>query len=302
MKIIDKNKIENESKIQNLERLYINEKKSILEISKIYGCSWSAVKRRLKKCGIFIRPYGAFLVDDDGETLRSKYNKGKISAGEYQNMIAKNRGYENAVDYQDDLVKKKGYIDINEYQNDIVKKKGYKDLKEYRKKMYHEKGEHLPMSENKKCPAYLGVHICENKEFLSKIINIVESMPNNNPGYDVICGKGKKIDVKCACINIKNQWTFVIDKNKIADYFLMISFDNRENLNVQHIWLVKGDSVIEKTIYYGSKEFVFNEKRAVDISKGNKSLKRWIKHEITDTYKLEEIQKVCDMFKNNNII
>ena len=88
---------------------------------------------------------------------------------------------------------------------------------------------------------------------------------------------------------------FLINNNKTADYFLMIAFDNREYLNVQHIWLVKGDSVIEKTKNHNSKEFIVNEKDSIGISKGVVALKRWVKYEKTDI--LKEVQKVCDEFK-----
>ena len=296
MEIVNKNEISDKVKVDDnksdkddvikkeLICLYIDEKKSILEISRIYKCRWATIKKRLKKYGISIRPHGAFAVDDDGETLNSKRNKGKISGGEYNNIIVKNMGYENAVDYQNDLVKNKGYIDRNEYN----------------KKMYYERGAHLPMSKNKDCSQYLGIYICENKEFLSKMINVIKSMKSNNPGYDIVCVRDKKIDVKCGCLVNNVVWTFRIDKNKIADYFLMIAFDDRENLNVMHIWLVKGNSVIEKTTW-NSEEFIVNEKDVASIGKGNISLKRWKKYEITNVYKLKEAQKLCNEFKNKDI-
>ena len=61
---------------------------------------------------------------------------------------------------------------------------------------------------------------------------------------------------------------------------------------------MKGDAAIEKTNAYLSKGFIFNEKHTVHIGVGERALRRWKKYEITD--KLEEIQKVCDNFKNNN--
>lgn len=235
-------------KKEDLRKYYVDEKKTILEISKVYECSCYIINTKLKKYGISV----------------------KKEVKEKNDIWAKENGYENIDDYYENVDK------------------------------YYKRGIATGSSTtNKKCSAYLGIHICENKKFLSKVINIIESMKCNNPGYDVICGKGKKIDVKCACLSKNNTWIFTIKKNKIADYFLIISFDNRESLNVQHIWLVKGDSVIEKTTY-NSKEFIFNEKNSVIISKGNKALKRWIKHEITDIYKLKEVQKVCDKFKNDN--
>lgn len=264
MEIIDNNNFRNESK-EDLERYYAKEKKSMAEISRIYDYCLPTIKNKLEKYGIPIRPHGALSVDNNGESLSSKYVKGKISWSEYGNDLAEIRGLE--------------------------------DYNEYKREIRYKSGKNLPMSKNKDCAQYLGIYICENKEFLSKILNIVESMKYNNPGYDIVCGKNKKIDVKCACLSVSNKWTFIINKNKVPDYFLMISFDDRESLNIQHIWLIKKDAVIERTSYYSSKRFVFNEKGAITIGKGINSLKRWKSYEITDTYKLEEVQKVCVSFK-----
>ena len=287
---------------KDLERYYIDEEKSMKEISKIYECHWTTIRRKLELYKISIRPHGAFLVDDDGETLNSKFIKGELSNIEYKNRQSKRKGYKNYSDYNNKLLKNRGYESSNEYCKEQAKNRGYENRGEYNRKMDYKKGigTGLSMSENKDCSAYLGVHICENKEFLNKIINIIENMSYNNPGYDVVCTKDKKVDVKCSCLSSNKQWNFAIKKNKIADYFLCISFDNRDYLNIIHIWLIKGNDVIEKTNHHRSEEFIFNEKDTVNISKGDRALKRWKKYEIIDTYKLEEAQKLCDTFKNDS--
>ena len=74
-------------------------------------------------------------------------------------------------------------------------------------------------------------------------------MPYGHKGFDFFCNKGKKIDVKSACIYIDNRgnrsdsWSFHIHRNSIADYFLCLAFDNREDLNPLHIWLIPGHIV-----------------------------------------------------------
>ena len=104
----------------------------------------------------------------------------------------------------------------------------------------------LSMNENKKCPAFLGVHVAER--VLSMVFKNVKRMPFGNPGYDFICGKGYKIDVKSSCIRPRighsDDWRFHIRENKIADYFLCIAFDNRENLNPLHVWLIPAADII----------------------------------------------------------
>lgn len=102
----------------------------------------------------------------------------------------------------------------------------------------------LSMSKNKECPVYLGVYVAE--KVLSKFFDNIIIMPYGNPGYDYICDKGYKIDVKSSCLHIHNRekyWLFCIDRNTIADYFLCLAFDDRESLKPQHIWLIPGNIV-----------------------------------------------------------
>ena len=72
-------------------------------------------------------------------------------------------------------------------------------------------------------------------------------MPICNRGFDFICGKGYKIDVKSSCRRIRNgrndSWLFHIGKNTIADYFLCLAFDNRDMLNPEHVWLIPSSEV-----------------------------------------------------------
>ena len=97
------------------------------------------------------------------------------------------------------------------------------------------------MSENKECASYLGVFVAER--VLSHVFKDVEVMPYGNPGYDIVCNKGKLIDVKCACLGKGGRWVFNIRRNIVADYFLCLAFDNRDDLNPEHTWLIPGDIV-----------------------------------------------------------
>lgn len=136
-----------------------------------------------------------------------------------------------------------------------------------------------PMSENKVCSSFLGVHIAE--QVLSKVFKDVEIMPPNNPGYDFICNKGKKIDVKSACIGKNNthkrQWSFYINKNKIADYFLCIAFNNREDLNPLHIWLMPAKNI--------------NDHKSISISES--TILKWTKY----TLNIDKVAACCNHMK-----
>lgn len=102
-----------------------------------------------------------------------------------------------------------------------------------------------PMAEAKDSASYLGVHISEH--VLSNFFDHVKRMPLNNPGYDFICGRGYKIDAKSSCLQHPGDsvpaWRFSIRKNKIADYFVCLAFDNREDLRPQHIWVIPAAAV-----------------------------------------------------------
>lgn len=134
-------------------------------------------------------------------------------------------------------------------------------------------------NENKSCSNYLGIYISE--QILSYIYINVKRMPHNNIGYDFICGKGYKVDVKSSCERKNyNTWEFGIHKNKIADYFLCLAFDNRDDLNPKHIWLIPGS--------------IINDKTCATISES--TLLKW------EEYKqpLNKIISCCDTFRKIN--
>ena len=95
-----------------------------------------------------------------------------------------------------------------------------------------------PFNENKRCSSYLGVYVAER--VLSHVFKDVQRMPMNNHGYDFKCRYGYLVDVKSSCMNKNGTWDFNIKHNTIADYFLCLAFDSREDLNPQHIWLLPG--------------------------------------------------------------
>jgi len=101
-----------------------------------------------------------------------------------------------------------------------------------------------PFGENKECPMFLGVHVAER--VLSHAFKDVNVMPLNNQGYDFICNKGMKIDVKSSCLHRNRNtqyWNFHIRHNTTADFFLCLAFDNREDLNPLHAWLIPGSKL-----------------------------------------------------------
>jgi hypothetical protein len=73
------------------------------------------------------------------------------------------------------------------------------------------------------------------------------------------------------------SYSFVLRNNQIADYFLCIAFDNREDLNPLHLWLLPAD--------------IFNHLNTLSISES--TLNKW------DEYKLDisPTVKQCEQLK-----
>lgn len=132
---------------------------------------------------------------------------------------------------------------------------------------------------------YLGVYVAERA--LSKFFDNIQRMPHNNPGYDFLCGRGFKIDVKSACLRQNTRstnfgWVFSPQRNQVADYFLCLGFDNRESLNPIHVWLIPGR--------------VINNQVTVSITNIEASLSKWTQYERA----LDRVLMCCAEMKKSN--
>ena len=108
-------------------------------------------------------------------------------------------------------------------------------------------------------------------------------MPYGNPGFDFLCGLGFKIEVKSSCLRKNNSiWTFNIRGNKIADYFLLLAFNNRKELDPLHVWLIPGK--------------ILNEKLNFGISNKENSIKKWHQYE----RELDKIIACCATMKGES--
>lgn len=149
----------------------------------------------------------------------------------------------------------------------------------YARKWIHKKGA-KPMDENKDCPLYLGIHIAER--ILSYVFKNVQRMPLRNRGFDFICSHEKKIDVKSGCIDNQKgrrpSWYFDIKRNTIADYFLCLAFDNRNNLNPMYIWLIPG--------------YVVNKRKGLRISLS--TIVKWNEFRLD----IDKVQSCCNVLRN----
>lgn len=176
------------------------------------------------------------------------------------------------------------------YKNEKYRIENREKILKYQKMWYEERGRqqkgHKSMCENKLCSQYLGIVIAER--LCKHLFKHVEVMPRNHTGFDFICNKDMKIDVKSACITLCHgypRWRFNIKKNQVADYFLCVAFDNRENLKPQHVWLIPGNKLNEKPTF------------EVYMSK----IKNWNQFEEMTHMSINDIKICCENLKKNDI-
>lgn len=181
-----------------------------------------------------------------GNQLIQKYTK----EGKLQNPTDINRNNNERIS------KQAGFKNHNEYElnrchKNMERKRKY--LREWR----YENGIQLPMSENKDCAKYLGIYIAERKigrMILPEMLGTIkEEMPQNYPKYDFIVAEDIKVDVKSCCLREIDNWKGWEPHtryNNIADYFIIVAFDNRNDLNIMHIWLIYRDEIIRGDKFY----------------------------------------------------
>ena len=129
---------------------------------------------------------------------------------------------------------------------------------------------------NKNCTNWLGKRA---ELILMSMFDHVERMSYHNKGYDFKCGLDYKIDAKSACyMKDYNIWRFHIKQNIIADYFLCLAFDNRNDLNPKHVWLIPGKIV--------------NHLKLLSIPESK--IDKWVKYE----QPLNKIVACCDIMKD----
>lgn len=121
-------------------------------------------------------------------------------------------------------------------------------------------------------------------------------MPYGNPGFDWACKKGYKIENKSRCLyyNVESDWpgwTFSIRFNKIADWFILSAWDDRDSLNPLHVWSFHKDDMVIYRIggHYILKKFC--DRYSLSISNTPKGLKKFEKYEITN--RLDKLKEFC---------
>ena len=166
-------------------------------------------------------------------------------------------------------------------------KENKEEINERKKDWYHNKGGResrgsISMYKNKNCGQYIGIVVAER--LVKHLFNDVEMMPPNFPGYDLVCNRGKRIDVKASTICVRenknsvvNGWKFHIRYNKNCDFFLCIAFDNVIDCNPLIAWMIPGNEV--------------NDNESITIS--STTIHKWDKWKMD----MSNAQACCDLMK-----
>lgn len=139
-----------------------------------------------------------------------------------------------------------------------------------------------PMSENIECPHYLGSFV--NETLLHSLFTDSIRMEYGHPGYDLRCGSGYRIDAKSSVLHDRGSgiWTFYINKNINTDYFMLVAYDDRVNLNIMHMWIFPSS--------------VLNDKKCFGISVS--TVNRWTEWEMPTG----QAQATLDLLRSNGEI
>ncbi len=239
------------------------------------------IKKKVKKNPEYLNPCNKKRLED---MKRFKFNSGhEFTCWMQQNDIMKNPADINR-EKKNKIIKNAGCNTEKEYLDKRSREAGFRDWSD-RVKTY---GDHIPR-EDPDCPLWLG-YISE--KYVMKTFEDPTIMPTNNPGFDWICSNGKKIDHKGACIlYIKGKlpiWIFKIRHNKMADYFILSAWDNRESLTPLHVWIFGKNDIVR-----GRKFCEFESFAIMDTPEKLKEFEKW---EVSD--RLEKLKELCDRDKN----
>lgn len=225
-------------------------------------------------------------------------NQGFDNYSDYQkdrkDSWLKEKGYNDWSTYNNFRVQKNGYKDFNEYLDKLSKGKGYKDWNEYQRESLYNRGECLPMSDNKNCTYWLGIYIAERK-YARKILPLIfggikKEMPPNYPGFDFVCIKDERINIKSARL-IHGKFRFNIKHNNEPDYFLLLAFNNtdkEEDLRLLHAWIFKKNDRIRENIQRNYVMKDFYDRYNIKIVNNVEDLLEFQKYELIDI--LEKIK------------
>lgn len=250
------------------------------------------------------------LAKKDGFYNLSEWNKWKREYGKWYKELEDKYGKE----FVEWVIQNRGKIPdkwLNlgcktgkEYLDKLAQNKGYHDRAERCRYYRYNTGRSSPSSQNEDCADSFGIDIGEElfRRFLLTIFEYVEHMKRGNRGFDFICknprqefidkyhqfkfekDKEYRIQHKARCIRYDTNsdewsgWHYSISDrngyNNNTDYFILSAWDDRDNLNILHIWIFYKNDMVRGEKFWKRKGFV--------ITNTPKKLKEFQNYELTD--------------------
>ena len=97
------------------------------------------------------------------------------------------------------------------------------------------------VSNNRSGVSYMG--ICVAGDLLRRCYKHVQAVVNNKYAYKFVCDHDKFIDVKSSCLGKNWMWLFSTRRNTVVDFFICVAFDDRDDPNVMHVWMIPGEKL-----------------------------------------------------------
>lgn len=277
----------------------------------------------------------------EGESAFKRWNDWRKQNGKIANYtkidkernekIAKNAGYKSLGEYnlmcRERWATDKGYASFSEYVRDHsdiwARNKGYDSNNERRNKRDWENGKRIPMSENEDCSLYFGVVKGEEvvKRYFETVFEYVEKLNPTHRWFDFLCrnptqefismyghlgiekNKEYKIQTKVSSLDCYNCLCFSIKYNQNVDFFILIGFDNRDNLNTVNMWLIGKEEMIRARELKNGRGYIITTKSlwnrsSLNIYMNTKSKMSYVyfdKYALTD--QIDRFCKICKEFK-----
>ncbi len=224
-------------------------------------------------------------------TIDTKYRKSllkkKVDSGILKDEVLELKGTNELLD---NWAIDKGYKDYDEYLDLIAIGRGFTCYEEYDKIWEYYPDMPDPIRENRKNTRFIGVYIAESS--VNKLFEGSQRMRLRNPGYDIICNKGYKIDVKASTLSATNTFGFHIHENRIADYLILIGYNNIIELKPLHIWIIGSEDII--------RDYPIHDWYMLNVPNEPIHIEYLQKYERID--KLDELGEICDEFNSKHKI
>jgi len=216
-------------------------------------------------------------------------------------------------DNNERIAKNAGYASLKEYDKVWLENCGFENRAEYNRLRRWNNGICEPVEFNVDCTSYFGIEQGEKLfvVFLKDIFDDVKWMGGKRDGgIDFICRNPKKefidkypnlklekekdykIQLRMRCLESGNVgWNFAVEFND-ADYFIFVGWDNRNDLNIMHIWMINRYEIIRGRQLW--------ERRKMIITDNSVGLETFLQYELID--ELEKLKTYCNKMKDGESV